>query len=88
MKCLEKSVLYSLYVIILSETLKLPATLKYKIYMFYISRTYQSTDGKKCCKYFRPEGVSISMGDTRQDLWQMILSLQILGRPRSSVPNT
>ena len=50
-------VLYSLSVIIVYETPKLPVTLKYKVYMFYISYTYQSTDEKKCCKYFGPEGV-------------------------------
>ena len=53
MKCLGLHVLYSLSVIILSETLKLPAALNYKIYMFYKGCTYQSTKvRKKCCEYF------------------------------------
>ena len=46
MKCLGNSVLYSLYVTVLRETLKSPATLKYKIYTFYVNHTYQSTDEK------------------------------------------
>ena len=32
----------------------MPATLKYKIYTFYVGHTYQSTKVKKCLKYFRP----------------------------------
>ena len=54
--------IYSLKVIILSETPKLPATLKYKIYTFYISCTYQSTDEEKCCEYFGPEGEAAPFG--------------------------
>ena len=64
MKCLlGNSVLNSLYVIILSETPKSPATLKYKIYTFYVGHTYQSTHEKKD---FGPEGVKFPLSKERK----------------------
>ena len=46
-------------IILGSETPKLPAQLWYKIHVFYVGCTYQSTDEKKCCEYLGPEGVII-----------------------------
>ena len=50
-------------IILESETLKLPAQLQYNIHVFYMDRTYQTTGcRKKCCEYFRPDGVSCCSG--------------------------
>ena len=70
MKCLlGNSVLNSLYVIILSETPKSPATLKYKIYTFYVGHTYQSTHEKKG---FRTRGSKISSVQREKVIWTVL----------------
>ena len=56
LKCLGTLGFISAYIILQHETPKLPAQLWYKIHVFYMGHTYQSTKiEKKCYKFFEDQ---------------------------------